>query len=462
MDTSRTWCAFTLGKLGLGSLCAAGVVGIAWLGLSAPARAQGPGRDPRLPPNVLLIIADDVGWRDISPHAPTPNIDLLRSQGLTFTRAYSMPVCSPTRYSVMFGRYGFRDGVGDKLDSYHPPSETNPAPAPTLFSLPRMMKARGYGTMLAGKWHLGATDLGCLPLTPNLYGFDSYAAGSLGNLAEAPQGSGYFDWLRVDAGAFSLSTEYATSAVRNAALQWWTNTEAPRFAVVAFQAAHLPLHVPPPELLPKGYPPPRTARQKFEAAVVAMDTALGDILSLVDLTDTYVFFLSDNGTPLEAAASDQDPNKVKGTTFEGGIHVPFVVAGPDVPVNQTTDTLIHTVDLVATLAALLGERLPIGVAEDSIPFYEGWKSPREVAYAEVFTAAMVDPPGTRRPPDPGDEDGHVDRAAFTRRYKLREVNDEQELYDLVLDPAEEHPLDPDTFANQGVVRRLRLELERLQ
>jgi len=105
-------------------------------------------------PDVLLLVIDDVGWPDLAS-VPTPNIDAIAEVGVSYDRFYSMPSCSPTRYQILFGRYGRRDGIGRIVTSYLPPAPDNPTPHHELLSLPKVAKSLGYRTAMIGKWHLG-------------------------------------------------------------------------------------------------------------------------------------------------------------------------------------------------------------------------------------------------------------------------------------------------------------------
>lgn len=381
-------------------------------------------------PDVLLLVIDDVGWPDLAS-VPTPNIDAIAEVGVSYDRFYSMPSCSPTRYQILFGRYGRRDGIGRIVTSYLPPAPDNPTPHHELLSLPKVAKSLGYRTAMIGKWHLGRDFLAStLEVSPHLHGFDTFRAGAIANLGGGG-GSGYFDWLRVDDGFSDFTTEYATSAQRDEAVRWWIETDAPRLMVVNFSAPHGPYHAPPPETLPPGWPVPTTARERFEAMIVATDGAIGEIMKEVDLERTLVFFISDNGTPRGVApnggggAGPTDPlGRHKNTTYEGGIRVPLIVAGPNVALGERSKILVSAVDIVRTVADRLGVGRFQGGAEDSLSFSQNLRAPnmpgeREWAFAEQYDLE------------------NDDRAVVTRRYKLRVFNNRRAIYDLQADPNEE-------------------------
>jgi arylsulfatase A-like enzyme len=274
-------------------------------------------------------------------------------------------------------------------------------------------------------------------VAPHLHGFDEFRAGALANL-NSP-GGGYDNWSRIDDGGTRYTSEYATAAVRDETIRWWRATAGRKFAVVAFHAAHAPYHTPPPDLLPPHWPPPRNNRQRFEAMIASVDIAIGQILAAIDLERTYVFFLSDNGTAQGVASSggsgpggvfNDPPEDVKHTTFDGGIRVPLIVAGPGVARDKVSDALVSAVDFVATLRDVL-RAAPYGAgAEDSVSFAASLSEPgRAGARAFVFSEAYG-----------ADNDGLDDQAVVTKRYKLRIADGVLQLYDLVADPAEDQPL----------------------
>jgi arylsulfatase A-like enzyme len=405
-------------------------------------------------PDVLVFVADDFNWLDLQSVA-APNITALASQGMTFRNAYVFPICSTTRYSLLFGRYPRRDNIG-ALVALAPPSPGNPTPTMGLATLPSLMRQVSYHGLLVGKWHLGtnpdydgdpAPDIGPADigaLTPILHGYERFLAGAM---ASPP----YFNWQRVDDGIYSTSSVYAPEAQLDVFSEWW-HTTTRRLAVFCTTLPHVPVHVPPPEWLPPDYPAPVTARQKFEAMLMACDTLVGRVLAEVDLSRTYVFFLSDNGTQRDLSITPCGPDVTfagctKTTTWQGGIHVPFVVAGPGIPPGSYTDALVSSTDVMATLAELFGLASP---GEDSISFapvlFDPAARTRRIAFSEIFGWFY-------------DETAHLyyrhELAAVGERYKLRVLDTEEFLYDLVDDPGELARLDVDAPELAPVVEELR-------
>ena len=316
--------------------------------------------------NVVLILVDDWALSDLeaartdaAPWNDLLAVDSLAAVGQSWDNFYAQPICNPTRATLMFGRY-----VGANLTGVcNPPTAETPRPGETLAS---MFRDAGFATGTFGKWHISRDPDPGVPWTeaPASYGFDAWRAWNASNLKGHCESSGHEDWHRVDDGVVTRSSAYHTEAVALAFLDWWQGTSGSRFAYVNFQAPHAPMHHPPAHLLPTGYPPSTNDRERYEAMLVALDTLLASMLAVIDLSDTAVFLLGDNGTPPNALRDDQSPGRVKRSTFEDGVNVPFVVAGPGISVG-TVEALGHVVDLPATLAALTGVSPPTSAFADS-------------------------------------------------------------------------------------------------
>ncbi len=295
----------------------------------------------------MVVWIDDVGRRDWDD-CELPKLHRLEASGLSFSRAYANPYCSPTRFTAQFGVYGFRRGIVRPIRDI----EAVAIPEGELTSLGQVFKDEGFATLQAGKWHLSsAPTMGADEFlrAPNLFGYDDALAWSRGNLA-LDGGVGHFEWMRYDNGVKSKETTYSATAIVDSARAWWRETSGPKFANVCFNTPHVPHEAPPRNLLPPDHPTPVTDREKYESALLALGTELERLLEVVDLTKTFVFVISDNGTPGSVARVD---NREKGSIYEGGIHVPMFVLGPGIAPG-TDERLVHTVDLQATLIELLG------------------------------------------------------------------------------------------------------------
>lgn len=421
--------------------------------------------DPDPMPSVLVVLGDDFGWTDLEA-VPTPNLDALAQRGMTFRRAYAYPICSPARYALLFGRYPRRDGIGSTV-SQLPPGPDNPTPPLGLVSLAESLRVtpRGrYQTGIFGKWHLGVNELydDAQPdigpfnfgaLTPRWQGFDRWY-GSMANLRD------YENWTSVSDGVFAPSREYEPRALLREFKRFWQSRQGPKFGYVAFHNAHADYHVPPADMLPPGYPTPVTTREQFEAMIASMDWMLGEMLATVDLENTYVFFLPDNGSPRGVSIEDCPPRPwepfqpfdcAKHTVFEPGIRLPLLVAGPDVVPGSETNALVSIVDLMATIDELVG--VPQR-GDDSISFYptllDPARSPRRVAFSEIFGVYDL---------FIGGEAYKEESAAIADRYKLRRINGVETLYDLELDPREEVRLQLDDPAHAAILADLRAVLD---
>ncbi len=352
-----------------------------------PGRAATPrAGDDATPPDILLVVADDMSRDDLAV-IDTPAIDRLAARGVSFGRAYSDPVCSPSRVCLLLGVYAYREGIGTVVrgkDAVKYPDEVNPPLGTDGLTLPELLHASGYATLAAGKNHLGNDVHGVSTEALRVLGFDHHLAGTVYTL----EGGGYSDWRRVDDGRVSAETVYNTTAITDAVLDWWHATDGPRFAYVAYNAPHKPLHAPPAELLPPGLEVGQHPRARYEAMVMALDHEFGRLLDGVDLANTLVVFTADNGTPAAAAPPGVDRRLLKGSFEDGGVCVPLVVAGPGVAAGAS-GALVNLSDVYRTLADRAGARVPATAALDSVSFLPQLTDPsvpgaRAWVYSEMF------------------------------------------------------------------------------
>ena len=317
-------------------------------------------------PNIVFIMADDLGWADVAFHngsAPTPHLNNLAAEGLELTQHYVAPVCSPTRTGLLTGRFWSRFGVTSPQNERALPWDT--------VTLPRALKSVGYETCLAGKWHLGSKP----EWGPNHFGFDhSYGslAGGVGPWNHFyKQGPFTTTWHRDE----KLLTEegHVTDLIANEAIEWLgSRTDAPFFLYVPFTAVHLPVLEPkewlnrvPAEI--KGDVP-----RHYAACVMHLDDAVGRILAAIDKAgkrgNTLILFTSDNGGSTaenydrKYPADDYPEGKLpgnnlplrgqKGDLYEGGIHVPTVVRWPGKLEPGKCSVALHISDWMPTFCAL--------------------------------------------------------------------------------------------------------------
>ena len=383
-------------------------------------------------PNVVIVVMDDVALWD-ADRIELPTLDALAAEGVSFRRAYAMPTCSPTRQSLFFGEYTGR------VAGFTCSMSEDRSPDLEAVSLAETMRAAGYATAIFGKWHMGAVDGQPWESSPQHHGFDAWRAGIPSNVTRC-NGKNYSYWTRVDDGEATLSTEYHGRALRDEFVRWWGATEGSKFAYVAFQAPHVPFHTPPEDLLPEGYSAEDSARGLFESMLVSLDFTLRQMLDVVDRSSTWVFVLGDNGTPPEARIRGLQRGKLKKTSFENGVKVPMVVAGPGLESSHETEALVHVVDLYATIAELVGAEVPDGAARDSVSFAPCLARPE----ATVRDHVICDYVEFKAWGQPGGKAPKRERAVVTSSWKLRRYGKRiEELYDLENDPTERTPIAPD-------------------
>lgn len=378
--------------------------------------------------SVVVFVLDDVASADLALYGgpvAMPTLEGLAAQGVTFTRAYAGANCAPSRRSLLTGHWWL---AGNGADCKPASSET-----PTLAELFMPESMPEHSSALIGKWHLGGSPLGngweCAPVEQ---GFD-YAVASMNGNVGACTGTNYTDWLESYYCAVAQSNVYEPIAVRDGFVAGWPAAPFPRLAVVSANLAHQPLHVPPAELMPAGYPTPGTPRKKFEAMCRAYDTLIGEMLTVVNMERALVIVVGDNGTPPIAAPFGY-VDRCKGTTFEMGVRVPLVIAGAGVTdPGRTADDLVHIVDLWATAIEVGGGTPQSGgpyplksVSLAPILANQAHAAPHEIV---LVGCSWRTPNG--------------DRAAVTSTRKLRQLDDDgdgvvdrEEFYDLSTDPTE--------------------------
>jgi arylsulfatase A-like enzyme len=316
---------------------------------------------PAARPNIVLIIADDLGYADLgvqgSADALTPHIDSLAASGARLTQGYvSAPACSPTRAGLMTGRYQQRFG-----HELNPPN-----PSPPDFGLPleettiaEALQASGYATGLVGKWHLGTAA----QFHPLNRGFDEFFGFLAGSHSYRDWSAGNDPVLRgfepVDDGGYLTDafTREAVSFIRR-------HTAEPFFLCLSYNAVHRPMERPPRRYLDRFPDTPDPLRRKLLAKLAAMDDGVGRVVEAIEaagLAQTTLFvFLSDNGAPTALNGSLNTPLRGgKEEVFEGGIRVPFIVrwAGR-VPSGLEYAEPVIQLDVFPTVLAAAGVSLP--------------------------------------------------------------------------------------------------------
>ncbi|MEM1450989.1 MAG: sulfatase [Planctomycetota bacterium] len=356
-------------------------------------------------PNVLFVLADDLGWMDVgfnNPHTfyDTPSIDRIAAEGMRFTAAYAAcPVCSPTRASIMTGRHPARLHTTDYFGAPQPDSilaaaragkkrlgrfQRHPLlPAPYVdrlvheeVTLAEVLRERGYATFFAGKWHLGGEGF-----DPTTQGFDVNVAG---HHRGGPYGRGkYFHPFDMP-GLDSEEGDHLPARLAEEACAFIeSHADEPWLCYLSFYSVHTPL-MGRDDLVEKyerkrqglgleaqwGKEGPRKVRlvqehAVYAAMVAAMDEAVGEVLGALDrlglADDTIVVFFSDNGglSTSEGHPTSNLPLRAgKGWLYEGGVREPCAVRWPGrVEAGTSCDVPIQSIDFLPTLATATGARL---------------------------------------------------------------------------------------------------------
>lgn len=425
-------------------------------------------RSAERPPNVLLVITDDQGYGDLGAHGNrwlrTPHLDRFAKQSVELTNFHVSPVCSPTRASLMTGRYNYRTGVVDTFlgRSLMFADET---------TLAEMLAGAGYATGIFGKWHLGDN----YPMRAIDQGFGEalvLKGGGLRQPSDPPGGNGYFDPPLMHNGRLEASSGYCSDIFTAAAMEFIERHRTqPFFAYLAFNAPHTPLEVPEEEVEPyrqmhltaddgsgSGHPPdgPFDAEQtaKVYGMVANLDRNFGRLLAKIDelklAANTIVIFLTDNGP--QQVRFNAGLRGRKGSVYEGGIRVPCFVRWPGrLAPGGKVERLCAHIDLAPTLLEACGVDPPAKVRFDGRSLWplltgqtDAW--PERTLFFQWHRGDRPEPLRAC--------------AAITERWKLVQprgagdkppANTVCELYDLPTDPFEQHDLAAD---HPEVVERL--------
>jgi len=337
-----------------------------------------------LQPNILFIISDDQGLDassqySISDDLPqTPNLDELAKQGLTFENMWATPACSTTRGTIITGKYGINSGV-----TTVPATLSNEHEVLQQY-LKRNTETENYQSAVFGKWHLngGGNDT-----HPNDVGIDYYA-GNLGNLSD------YYNWSLTTNGVTENSTDYHSTKITDLAINWLNQQTSPWFAWVAYSAPHSPFHLPPEALHNRDLSDSAAAinnnkRAYYLAAIEAMDSEIGRLFNAMDQAtrdNTIIIFIGDNGTPKNVIDTvTYNTSHGKGSLYQGGIAVPFIVSGNGVTrINERESALISATDLYATVAEIAG--VPTTKVHDSQSFKALLSDGNVAAESYLYTA----------------------------------------------------------------------------
>lgn len=407
-------------------------------------------------PNIVLIIADDMGW-DVFGNYPevngtkanTPTIDSLAQNGITFLNFWSNPICSPTRAAMLTGKYAFRTGVGGVQTSQN---EILQSSETIVQQYIKENTSNEYASAVIGKWHVSSSS----QLTaPEDFGVDYYRGIFKGAVED------YYDWTETSNGIQKNVTTYTTTHFVNESINWIQQQSKPFFLWLAFNAPHTPFHRPPLELISDQSLSDNQATINanpfpyYLASIEAMDTEIGRLiasLSTDQRENTVFIFLGDNGTPPKVAQTPYTENGTKSTLFEGGINTPLIFSGKNILRTNTVETaLTQAPDIFATIADIAGAES--GNYQDGISLKPLFTNPnatkRTYVYSEQFGNTSTA------------NDGYALR---NEQYKLIHLEDGTEyLYQLNTDPFEQNdllsnPLSIEAQENLDQLKQIKMDL----
>jgi len=422
------------------------------LGMSALLAASGLAAAPApVPPNILFILVDDLGWGDVSYHGsriPTPHLDRLASEGVELNRHYVYPQCNPTRASLMSGVWASR------YDATHSRSGEADGFPPGFRLMPEVLRDAGYTTLIVGKWHIGHSE-GARPWER---GFEQ-TYGSLHGTIPSWRHSGKVgadgDFWQRNGQPLTEEGTHTTDLLTNQAIKWireQSGKHKPWFLYLAHFAPHTPLS-PPEDWLAKfsdvkfDADPAEDARARRYAATVAhLDDAIGRTIAALKETghseNTLVVFSSDNGPQIvhdKPAINGGSAGELRGhktTTYEGGIRVPAFVWWPGCLKPGKLEAPVFVVDWLPTFAALTGATPPAAQkldGTDIMPLLTGKApAPQRILYLKYLDgmAALHD----------GDWKLVTRGTGNFSRTHMRGADRGDQLFNISQDPCERHDL----------------------
>lgn len=333
-------------------------------------------------PNILLILSDDAGYADFgytnSGLIQTPNINSLASNGVRFDAGYvTASVCSPSRAGLLTGRYQQRFGheynIGGKVIGDNPEVKGMAVEEKTMADY---MKQLGYSTACFGKWHLGDAD----KYHPNNRGFDYFYGSRAGSFS-------YFTTKGIEEQMTKVPKRddiYMTDHLTDKAIDWMgKQKDKPFFIYMAYNAPHTPLHAKKEHLEKYSYLATNDPKKQATLAMTeSLDENIGKLMSYLKKSGQYdntlVIFLNDNGGQCDTNHANNAPyNGMKGTLFEGGVRVPFIIQWPKkIKAGTVYKPMVSALDLLPTFIASAQGRVEIPAKQpldgsNLIPYLEG-------------------------------------------------------------------------------------------
>lgn len=352
-------------------------------------------------PNIVVILADDLGWRDVGWHGGpirTPHLDQLARDGVRLEQHYVAPVCSPTRSALLSGRYWSRFGVTNPQNERAYPFDT--------VTLASALKSVGYDTAICGKWHLGST----LASGPRRFGFD-HGYGSLAGGVEPWEHfykSGPFERTWHRQGELIEEQGHVTDLIAAEAVRWLEGRgDRPFLLYVPFTAPHIPIREP--DAWVDQYSEiAEPSRRHYAACVSHLDDAIGRLVAALERLrkrqNTLIVFSSDNGGlptarnddrqyphgaayPQGPAGGTNEPLRGgKGELYEGGIRVAALANWPGRLAARELQSPLHVVDWMPTLCGLAGYEPPRDLRWDGLDVWPVLAGEREPAPRTLYWA----------------------------------------------------------------------------
>lgn len=407
-------------------------------------------------PNIIVIVADDMGWDGFGNHvgttglkAKTPVIDSLSSSGITFTNFWSNPECAPTRAAMLTGRYGFRTGIGGVGGSSSTTLNQNET---VIQNYINSKTADSYATALIGKWHLSGNKTVNAPENFGIGYFSGFLSGAVQD---------YYEWTRTSNGKQEMVTSYTTTYLVDQSIMWIKEQTKPFMMWLAFNAPHSPFQRPPKnlitdkELLVYQQSPLPDSKAYYLSSIQAMDKEIGRLIRSLNnqqLENTIFIFIGDNGTPAKVVQKPFTASTSKSSLFQGGINTPFIVSGKGVNRKNSIETaMVQATDVFVTLAEIAGiTKNDPKDGKSTKPLFSDPKAPkRTFSYSELFGSAQPD------------KDGYALR---NTKYKLIHLNIGKDyLFNISEDPFEklnllDHTLNAEAQENLEALKTIKSSL----
>jgi len=344
------------------------------------------------PPNIVVIVADDLGYNDVSWHNDfviTPHLAQLAAEGVTLEQHYSQPICTPTRGALLTGRYpihsGLHNGVIEPLTPYGLDT--------ALTTLPEELKRANYTTHMVGKWHLGICNK---KFWPTSRGFDHHYGFLLGAQSYFTHDRfGGYDFRDDDEVAIAANGTYSTTLIQDRAVKIISNHDEsnPLFMYVPFQSVHGPLEVP--DIYKNMYDDVEDEdRRTYLGMVTAMDDAVGNITEALKSSNLYentiIVWFSDNGGPIKGwppghetgyAANNWPLRGGKFTLFEGGTRTVAFVHAPKYLSPRISTNWMHVTDWFPTLLSVAG----LSPTDNALDGLDQWAQLQDASLASPRT-----------------------------------------------------------------------------